>query len=162
MLFHVISCFLIHLWMPTRPIQKNERKLGKSERRVQSFRFCAQLSLNRKSAKWGSMSLKEKKEDWVGHQKLMRMRRLQLRASGLHANGTDFVQRARRSLQRAPLTGEMGASAAASLLKMSEAEHCQPQHVFCEMKELQETRNRNIPQKCAQRRVRRCLFQIRN
>ena len=39
MLFHVISCFLIHLWMPTRPIQKNERKLGKSERRFQSFRL---------------------------------------------------------------------------------------------------------------------------
>ena len=109
----------------------------------------------------GKYEPKEKKEDWVGHQKLMRMRRLQLRASGLHANGTDFVQRARRSLQRAPLTGEMGASAAASLLKMSEAEHCQPQHVFCETKELQETRNRNIPQKCAQRRVRRRLFQIR-
>ena len=109
----------------------------------------------------GKYEPKEKKEGWVGHQRLMRMRRLLLRAPGLRANGTGFVQRARRSLQRAPLTGEMGASAAASLLKMSEAEHCQPQHVFCETKELQETRNRNIPQKCAQRRVRRCLFQIR-
>ena len=123
------------------------------------------------------MSLDKSRKDGSDTQEMIRTWRLQQRALGLRAKGTlfsakgigfrckghlGFVQRARRSLQRAPLSGETGASAAASLLKMSEAEHCQPQHVFCETKELQETRNRNIPQKCAQRRVRRCLFQIRN
>ena len=107
------------------------------------------------------MSLDKSRKDGSDTQEMIRTWRLQQRAPGLRAKGTGLVQRARRSLQRAPLTGEMGASAAASLLKMSEAEHCQPQHVFCETKELQETRNRNIPQKCAQRRVRRRLFQIR-
>ena len=123
------------------------------------------------------MSLDKSRKDGSDIQEMIRTWRLQQRALGLRTKGTlfsakgigfrckghlGFVQRARRSLQRAPLSGETGASAAASLLKMSEAEYCQPQHVFCETKELQETRNRNIPQKCAQRRVRRCLFQIRN
>ena len=122
------------------------------------------------------MSLDKSRKDGSDIQEMIRTWRLQQRALGLRAKGTlfsakgigfrckghlGFVQRARRSLQRAPLSGETGASAAASLLKMSEAEYCQPQHVFCETKELQETRNRNIPQKCAQRRVRRRLFQIR-
>ena len=122
------------------------------------------------------MSLDKRRKDGSDIQEMIRTWRLQQRALGLRAKGTlfsakgigfrckghlGFVQRARRSLQRAPLSGETGASAAASLLKMSEAKYCQPQHVFCETKELQETRNRNISQKCAQRRVRRRLFQIR-
>ena len=107
------------------------------------------------------MSLDKSRKNGSDIQEMIRTWRLQQRAPGLCEKGTGLVQRARRSLQRAPLSGEMGVSAAASLLKMSEAEQCQPQHVFCETKELQETRNRNIPQKCAQRRVRRRLFQIR-
>ena len=93
------------------------------------------------------MSLDKSRKDGSDTQEMIRTWRLQQRALGLRAKGTlfsakgigfrckghlGFVQRARRSLQRAPLSGETGASAAASLLKMSEAEHCQPQHVFCE------------------------------